>query len=946
MSSEKYLRSVLSQLVLSISAEKVDVPSEISSDLQPVTNCILYILKGDSSKLIHEQDYYSLLFTDASKKILESFPSNDLYTVLNEYLHEVINNFEQRFQEETISKLHLQIIAIALLQTFIQLNFTGPGIEFNSQQLFFPGVDEKTVQLESIKLINIEGEQAYELMVDPLFFIISCLLFEKLMQVDSRLSLVNKTLLAPLEEIIEATGNICSASPDDPVKASLQWWRARALQVHLSLISEPASVLSSVSSLLLNPSVANALAPAIDDNLELKKHIQLVYFLECARSGIHSQTEHLAIPLLGKARKLSELNFVISGAKAKRTKFQTFHTSALIILAKSKKSTLFDNENDNPETFGLESDLLLEKPQFESLDDLELQDEPNSKRIKIDEISTINDEEGDEEKLLPIAMRQDDIPDELKALDPNEQPALNDLDSVQLLLRLTTLRQTTPSNNPLVEEELLALASRILYASSKSVNWSIFSRALWERSILETTKARTIERGILQMTSLVEEIGIKVKTRIIPQAMEEGDEEGSSAAASRLRFIHQLPLMPQWAMDMRLAEKYMSLGVLRSAVEIYERLQLSCETALCYAAADEEKEAERIILERINSHPEDARAVSILGDIRQDPNLWMKAWEIGKYSKAKASLSRYFYNPPQSSGLTKDLEQAIKHMNDCLTANPLSYEHWFFYGCCGLESHQYEVAAEAFTRCVALDDTNSHAWSNLASALLRTDKTRPALNALKKAIRCAGESNKSWRIYENYLIVAAKLNEWNDVLIAARELINIRGNSDGEGSIDIPIIEKLVEILVATEYPSAEDTRFTHYQKSCIDLVCNILPSVITKSARCWRIVARVELWRQKPWAALECHEKAYRALSQRPELETDESAWNEAIDSCSDLVAAYESLGELPGKHDAGDLVCKDWKYKAKTTVRSLMSKGKAMWEDSEGWYRLQDMKEQLLNN
>ena len=151
------------------------------------------------------------------------------------------------------------------------------------------------------------------------------------------------------------------------------------------------------------------------------------------------------------------------------------------------------------------------------------------------------------------------------------------------------------------------------------------------------------------MTSLVEEIGIKVKTRIIPQAMEEGDEEGSSAAASRLRFIHQLPLMPQWAMDMRLAEKYMSLGVLRSAVEIYERLQLSCETALCYAAADEEKEAERIILERINSHPEDARAVSILGDIRQDPNLWIKAWEIGKYSKAKASLSRYFYNPPQSS---------------------------------------------------------------------------------------------------------------------------------------------------------------------------------------------------------------------------------------------------------------------------------------------------------
>lgn len=945
MLSDHYLRYVLSQLVLSISAEKVNVPSEISSYLKPVTNCILYILKGDSSKLLHEEDYRSLLFTDNSKKILKKFPNNDLNTVLNEFLDEVINTFKLKFQEETISNLHLQLIAIALLQTFIQLNFTGPGIDFNSQQAFFPEVDEKVLQREAIKLINIEGQQAYDLMVDPLFFIISCLLFEKLMHVDCRLSLVNKSTLAPLEEIIEATGSVSNASPDDPVMASLQWWRARALQVHLSLISEPASVLSTVSSLLLNPSVANALAPARDDNLELRKHVQLVYFLECARSGIHSHTEHLSIPLLGKARKLSELNFVLSGAKAKRTKFQTFHTSALIILAKSKPTSLFDNVNDNPETFGLESDLLLEKPQFESLDDLELQDEPDSKRIKFDEIAVINSEENDEEKLLPIAMRQDDIPEELRVLDPNDQPALNDLDSIQLLLRLTTLRQTTPSNNPLVEEELLALARRILYTSSKSVNWSVFSRALWERSILETNKARTIERGILQMTSLVEEIGIKVKTRIIPQAMEEGTD-GGSAAASRLRFIHQLPLMPQWAMDMRLAEKYMSIGVLRSAVEIYKRLQLSCETALCYAAVDDEKEAERIILERINSHPEDARAVSILGDIRQDPNLWIKAWEIGKYSKAKASLSRYYYNPPQGSGLTKDLEQAIMHMNECLTVNPLNYEHWFFYGCCGLEAQQYEVAAEAFTRCVALDETNSHAWSNLASALLRTDKSRPALNALKKAIRCAGESNKSWRIYENYLIVAAKLNEWNDVLIAARELIDIRGKSDGEASIDIPVIEKLVEILVATEYPSSEEVRFTYYQKSCVDLVCNILPTVITKSARCWRIVARVELWRQKPWAALECHEKAYRALSHRPELETDESAWNDAIDSCSDLVAAYESLGELPGKYGAGDVVCKDWKYKAKTTVRSLMSKGKAMWEDSEGWYRLQDMKEELLNN
>ena len=35
----------------------------------------------------------------------------------------------------------------------------------------------------------------------------------------------------------------------------------------------------------------------------------------------------------------------------------------------------------------------------------------------------------------------------------------------------------------------------------------------------------------------------------------------------------------------------------------------------------------------------------------------------------------------------------------------------------------------------------------------------------------------------------------------------------------------------------------------------------------------------------------------------------------------------------------------RARTTVRSLMSKGKDMWEDSPGWERLQNMKRDLSN-
>lgn len=128
-----------------------------------------------------------------------------------------------------------------------------------------------------------------------------------------------------------------------------------------------------------------------------------------------------------------------------------------------------------------------------------------------------------------------------------------------------------------------------------------------------------------------------------------------------------------------------------------------------------------------------------------------------------------------------------------------------------------------------------------------------------------------------------------------------------------------------------------------MDFICNTLPSVITTDARCWKLAARVELWRKRPWASLECEEKAYRAVSHNPDMDVDERVWNEVVEVCSDLVAAYESLGEMEGKHGEGSLVCKDWKYKCRSTIKALMSRGKSRWEDTDGWEKLLELREQL---
>lgn len=924
------LRRSLAELLLL--KDSLASPDLVSEDHQWSTSksAILAILHGEYEKVLLDSPYALFVYGDEAQKVLSVYSNANLKSTLNKFVDTLVQN---------VPILDVHLITIALLQLFIQNNFTGPEPKINASNVWFPTSDPEKLHNDALELLSIEGKSAYDLMKQPLLLLVSLIIFEKLQK--TSISIVDGGSMLSIEDVTADNSNsIDNLDIHDPVTASFLWWRVRALQVHISVLSEPSDILASVSSILLNQKLVNTIAPSGETDLDLQKHIQLIYLLENARNGIHAQTEHLSEQFLKKAASVSQLQFILSGAKAKRTKFQNFHTASLILLAKSKDSLVYNQES--PETrqnLELDSDLLLEKPVYESLDDYSLEMQSNSKKIKLDDLSHLVDR--DEERIFPIAMLQQDIHEDLLSLDPNNQPTLTDLDNIQLLLRCTILKQTSPSGSALVDEELSAVVNRIVYSATKNINWSVFGRALWERSALETNKSRTVERGILQMTALVEEMGINIKTRVLPT---ENLDSGSKVTASRLRFIHQLPLMAQWTMDAKLAEKYMSLGVLRSAIEIYLRLNMVAEAALCYAAVEDEAEAEKILTERINTHPNDARAISILGDIKEDPELWNRAWEIGRYAKAKASLSRYYYNPPSSSGLTKILQLAIENMHDCLCASPLSYENWFFYGCCGIEAENFELAAEAFTRCISLDETNAHAWSNLASALLRLDKVRQAFTALKRALQQGEASKKSWRIFENYLLVAAKLGEWNDVLFATRELISIRQQEGSGNVVDIPVLERLMQLLVDEPYP--QETRITHFQRSCIDLMCNILPNVINNSARCWRIVSRVELWRGKPWAALDCHEKAYRATSLRPDLDVNEEAWNEAVESCSDLVSSYESLGELPGKHGAGDVVCKDWKYKSRTCIRSLMSKGKATWEDSEGWNTLQQLKEEIAKS
>lgn len=367
---------------------------------------------------------------------------------------------------------------------------------------------------------------------------------------------------------------------------------------------------------------------------------------------------------------------------------------------------------------------------------------------------------------------------------------------------------------------------------------------------------------------------------------------------------------------------------------------------MCLAAVDKQEEGIAILQKHLDENPDDARGWSVMGDITLKPEYWEKAWKLGKYAPSKRSLGQWFYMPPK--GVERNLDLAIKHFNESLHVNPLHLNTWFLYGCCGLETEQYELAAEAFTRCVSLDETDPKAWSNLSTSLLRLGKKTEAFNALKKSTRAASE-NSDWRIWANYVTVAIELEEWNEVLRGTKNIIAIMGEKEGEKAIDVPVVEALVSILVTTEFPRAVDgpdgeeiaPRLSFFQKECIDLTCNLIPKLLTSNARLWKAIAKVEIWRKRPWAALECFEKGFRVYTHSPTVQEHEKVFADAVEFLGELCEAYENFGEMEGRN--GGEVCPDWKYKCKSAVRVLVGRGKNYWEETKAWEDLMTLKENL---
>ncbi|KAK6813580.1 hypothetical protein RU639_010359 [Aspergillus parasiticus] len=776
-------------------------------------------------------------------------------------------------------------IGLAALFSFLQSNVTGPPLSFSPAELIIPSIlrtnptSLRAVRAHIIRDLSVDGEAAYRLTPNVELFAVA-----KAILADTDFLLTNGPLVARTA-------------------------RMRVNFLHQKMLSEITGTLQDaiysdmeqISSALLNGNAAAS---------ETAK-----FLLERALIHTHHGLDSKARADIDKAATARNFKFALTGKLGKRTKFQERDISQLVIIAKSADNATDTNVNSTgdsepsepsgPKNLDLNDDTLLESISF-------TKDEKQQSR---DNQVTIQDEST--------------LPPALASLDPGNQPKLNPVDSAILLALAAAITNTTPEDG-LTREETHPYATRVLEGGSS--NWQIYTQGLLARSRIEGYRARTVERSVLQMQALVDQViadtatldsqatsTVEEPTTFLPRP----EKSESASAAERLEYIWLLNFSTRWDLEAELASRWVNLGGLRTALEIYERLQMWAEAALCYAATEREEKAKSMVRKQLyeptnreledenekfegpelSPLPADApRLFCILGDMDSDPTMYERAWEVSnnRYARAQRSLARHYLTvkPPA-------LEKAEEAYRKSLQINRLNHGAWFSLGCVQLELQRWDDAKASFTRAVQLEENDAESWSNLAAAILQTpqpDESKPTAveqlpdeegeletgkapedphkhkrEALAALSRAAQLKNTNSRIWDNVLTVAASIpppfTPFRDVITAQKKLIEILGDKKGEKCIDLPILGMLVDYLTtAYEYedlvikvdngsePPQQVVRSGTIAGQILSLVDNLIVPQITHSASLWLLVARVEQWRGQPSKALEAHEKAWRA--------------------------------------------------------------------------------------
>ncbi|CAI9720980.1 repeat 27 [Octopus vulgaris] len=581
-----------------------------------------------------------------------------------------------------------------------------------------------------------------------------------------------------------------------------EWWRFRVVSVYQRLLDDKSPSLKDIADEALTAMTHKmALLDKKNRELEICYELEAAYLKQDYYEYQKSKERFLS------AANMAHLNVSLTGALGKRTRFQSKDVAQVLLEVKR-------TQPDETEAQLLELHVPAVKLNASLLPkNLSHNDDTVLENIEFSEIS-----------------------------EPDLQ--VNQLEQAIVLGLMEVSRRSEPNQEKLTNEQLLAYISFLL---NQPLDWSIQVTALYTRSFLEKSFARTIERSMKQ----IEEIISQMSNQQPP-------------SQKRLPQFYYTRTPPVWLLKKQLAQLLISLGSIGSACDILEQLEMWEDVIVCYQRMNKLEKAESLIREQLEIE-ETPNLWCFLGDVTRNIEHYQKAWELSNHRSARAQRCMgYLYFGKE------DWDNCLSCFERSLKINTLQTPLWFTYGCASLAASKFETAAKAFHRCVMIDSDNFEAWGNLSTAYLKLKKKKKAFAVLQDAIKC---SYDNWRLWENYLIIGTDCGQFSEVIRAYHRLMDLRGKW-----LDVEILKILVK-AIKEDIPDANAIPSSYLLPKALELFGR-LTSKVTTDAQVWELYAKLtELKTEDPMK----DERVLQFLQKAYKCSTQESGWEKNPEKCNE---------------------------------------------------------------
>ncbi|GIY52227.1 tetratricopeptide repeat protein 27 [Caerostris darwini] len=525
----------------------------------------------------------------------------------------------------------------------------------------------------------------------------------------------------------------------------------------------------------------------------------VTFYVECAQMHLHYQEVVKAKNFISKAQEIVGLEIELSGAYGKRTIYQRKALPQLLVNLNRNHEKLHENELATIDNSQFPPDLLL-------------QDDTVLNKVSFSDVK--------DEKVVDILSVEQIV-----------------------LLGYCCLVRKSEAFDELLREKSTAYISCLL---EQRKTWSIYVKALIMRCKLEKDSSRRLERAIMQMESIINSL--------------KKDDPGFVIRAPMLYAV-AFPMI--WTIEKELADLWMSVGATKSALAIYEKLQLWQDIVSCYMQLGRTSCAETLLREQLEKK-ETPLLWCLLGDALDDPDMYLKADELSKGTNARCQRSLAFYYFKR-----KDYEKSLPFFKRTLEINPLQCSVWFSYGFAALECKDYPLSAQAYRQVVMLDQDNFEAWNNLSNAYIRSQQKERAWRSLQEAIKCNYEE---WRVWENFLLVSIDIGVFEDVIRAWHRLLDIKGKY-----LDPEILGILVR-AITEDMPDFNGQPASKFKKEALKLLGR-LSSIVPGDYSIWEAYSALLCPDPTLEKDLEVFERSIHYQQKAIQIYTQNNKWESNLD-------------------------------------------------------------------